>query len=185
MWIEHYVPQSVKPDLADSYANCFYSCLFCNQARSNKIVPGLLNPCRVSWGDHFTVKNFELQPRTLDAEHTEQTYDVNEPRRLKLRRHRDAAISEAVEVLEHGPSLLVRLLALSRDVPWRDRSTVLEAAHDTRRSLLSAIEQLHRFLAIPETAPTECRCVDGDRVLPPFLEGQVVERTTSIQPDFR
>lgn len=178
MWIEHYVPRSRNPALADDYANCFYSCLFCNQSRSDRPEieheRRLLDPCTVPWADHFDLVEFVLQPKDPSAEYTASSYDLNEPRRLQVRRSRYEAVTESLHVIKRGPALVKDLLALAALVPWSERASLLEAAANLRHAIGSATRQLIRLQPIPLGAGRLCAC-DAELDLPPFLREQVLD----------
>lgn len=179
MWIEHHVSRSRHPDLADDYANCFYSCLFCNQARGDR--PDveqqrrLLDPCSVPWADHFELAEFSLQPKDPDAEYTASCYDLNEPRRVQLRMSRYEAVSEALHVIRRGPVLVKDLLAVAALVPWSERAALLEAAAQLRTTIVLAMRQVIRLRPIPSGADARCACAVDVPALPAFLREQVLD----------
>ncbi len=179
MWIEHHVARSRNPQLADEYTNCFYSCLFCNQARSNRPEierdRRLLDPCTEAWADHFDLVEFSLQPKTPSAEYTASTYDLNEARRLLVRQNRHDAVSESLHVIKRGPALVKDLLALAGLVQWGDRDALLEGAEHLRATIELATRQLIRLQAIPAGADTRCGCSHENVELPPFLSDQVLD----------
>jgi hypothetical protein len=177
MWIEHHLTQSERPDLADSYENCFYSCRFCNQARADAPAQSggrrLLEPCDSPWGNHFSLNDDVLQSLDSDATYTEQTYDLNEPRRLTLRRARAETLGEAIRILRELPSRVAHLSDLAGELSPEEGRQVLEVAADCRLVIEKARQQLRRFRAIPSTAPSPCRCdTPVERSLPAFLAEQ-------------
>jgi hypothetical protein len=179
MWIEHHVAQSEDPALADSYENCFYSCRFCNQARSNTPRRAgsrrLLEPCAVPWGTHFTQHEEFLNPRDPDAEYTEQVYDLNEPRRLTLRRARAGRLAEAFRVLRELPRRVSKLTQVAGMLSPEQGQELLDAAEDSRRLVEKAHQQLRRYRAIPVSASARCRCGTQDQcTLPAFLATQLL-----------
>ena len=179
MWIEHYVPRSRNPELADEYTNCFYACLFCNQARSDRPeVAGhqrLLDPCAVPWADHFDLNELSLQPRDPDAEYTASCYDLNEPRRLRVRQSRYEAVTESLHVIKRGPSLVKDLLALAALVPWTERAILLEAAEQLQMTIGLAIRQLIRLQPVPRGVEAACACGIETLDLPPFIRDQLLD----------
>jgi len=50
--IDHFLPQTMKPDLACDYTNLVYLCPACNQLKRDSILP---DPCAVALGDSLRV----------------------------------------------------------------------------------------------------------------------------------
>lgn len=183
MSIEHHVPQSRDPAgvHVDEYANCYYACRFCNRSRGaepnvDAIGQRLLDPCRDAWGAHFTTTDDRLEPRPNDgdAARTHRVYDLDDPRKRLMRRHREDVLKEAFRILRGGPQRLRRLLDAAARPMMPDRGALLEAAEDLRSLMGRAKRDVERFSAIPTDAEAACRCSTSEACsLPPFLETQV------------
>lgn len=179
-WIEHRELQSDRSDLQAAYLNCYYSCRWCNQARSASPSRGsrgerLLDPCQEAWGKHFQLEGPQLLPRAgdKDASYTDQLYDLNDPRKCQLREQRRADILEAQRVLQEIPGLIDRLLARTRSCA--SAQPLIEAAQELRKHLLAAQKQIERYRAIPADAPRLCACGPAqEHHLPPFLADQTL-----------
>jgi hypothetical protein len=109
--IEHFVPVSSEEgeDKVNDYENCFYVCRFCNKSRSNSPIidsegQRLLNPCVEIWADHFLpTEDDRLNPLDSNAVYTAKIYDLNDPRRMELRRWRREHPSGMVQSSERRP----------------------------------------------------------------------------------
>lgn len=182
MHIEHVVPRSHDPRGIGTYANLLYICRLCNGARSDTDPEDghgrrLLDPTRDIWSRHFTVADDRLHfARTdHDAEYTAEVYNINDARKVRLRRARRELVHGllAATTSEHD-----ELARLTGTLP-RASPTDLTAAisHLERR-----LAQLHRRWTaeswIPEDAPDECRCGRHEaRTLPPAYARQCVRMT--------
>ncbi|HEX4959393.1 MAG TPA: hypothetical protein VF173_01045 [Thermoanaerobaculia bacterium] len=85
MQIEHSVARSKNASLEDVYTNCYYVCERCNKSRGaspnqDDENNDLLNPCDVSWKDHFERIGDELhtQDYSLPEVLAEQTIDMGD-----------------------------------------------------------------------------------------------------------
>lgn len=183
--VEHGVPVSMNGLLANHYSNCFYACRFCNRSRSDSSPVDLqgsggrlLDPVTAVWGQHFKVAGDELLPVDGDASaaYTAQSYDLNDPRKVRMRRSRRERLGEWLELLHHGPRLLDRLLERAAQEPRNPSLTLLKAAEELRRSIQRASRDIRRFAAIPRDADRRCRCGHEDHhTLPTWLEEQIRE----------
>ena len=159
MAIEHFRSKSEAPALANEYSNLLYVCRLCNHSRgplgqrNNGFA--LLNPTQEAWARHFVLKDDQLVPQggDQDAEYTAHAYDVNDPRRVVMRKIRREQLSELLNVIADGPELLNTLL----DRATRD-TALIEIANALRVTLRRTVEQLSRFRAVPPDAPASCRC---------------------------
>lgn len=184
MWIEHGALRSQAPDLANEYENCFYSCRFCNEARgSHPLVDEqqrrLLNPCEVGWRDHFELDGEVIRVRGehSDAMHTHETYDLNDPRKVRMRRKRRKALSERLDVYSETKPLHDRLMQRARDT---GDHTLVDDARIAWDNFRYACEDLLRFLPIPEDASRRCSCGNTQHhSLPEVLEEQLIAVDTS------
>ena len=190
MTIEHFSPASTANTPADveallnDYRNCFYACRYCNGSRNDapeidRRGRKLLNPFSHAWGEHFVLSDDDRLfpvPDDLDAEYTAEVYDLNEARKLEMRRSRRERMDESLALIDRGPGLLDALLGLGVR-----SAELLMAAESLRKAMLSAEQSLMRHAAIPEDADTECRCGHGDHLsLPPALAEQTIDIDLSV-----
>ncbi len=180
--IEHGVAQSIAPDRINDYSNCFYSCRYCNSARAHRpqfsAGYSLLEPTMTAWGDHFSRSGDRLLPMEGDgdARYTHQVYDLDDPRKIELRRLRRELIEDRIELLKRFPHDLEWLLAESQASPPRRAREALDLARHLRRAARSALDELARFSPVPVDAPERCRCGQAEHhSLPSELESQSVE----------
>jgi hypothetical protein len=179
MWIEHGTLRSQAPELANDYENCFYSCRFCNQARSSRPhideqQRRLLNPCEVSWQEHFDLDGVMIRVRGdhADATYTHETYDLNDPRKVRMRGRRRKTLSEMLAVISETKPLHDRLLQRALDT---GDSTFVDDARIAWDNFRYACEDLLRFLPIPEDASRRCSCGHTQHhSLPEVLEEQLI-----------
>lgn len=165
MSIEHYVPISAAPERVNDYANLLYVCRFCNVARGNLPIESrfgalLLDPTEVAWSEHFSRSDdgVTLVPRDRNAEYTLAAFDVNDPRRIILRRERINKISECLEILQRGPETISGLMKRAQE---SGETLLFEAANKLQQSLRRATSDIKRYQAIPDDAP------DADPASPP------------------
>lgn len=180
MWIEHREPQSTVPEQADTYANCYYSCRFCNQARRalpTTATPGgrLLDPVQVAWAQHFEMNEDEMRPRVGDSStiYTYETYDLGDVRKAGCRSRRRRAVAEALQTISEAPALIQRLLKRASEVADSSlRADCVLAAESLRRQVTGALESLRRYRTVPVDAQS-CAC-SATRELPAWLGSQVM-----------
>ncbi len=191
MTVEHFVPVSTgktraeSEALANDYQNCFYACRYCNGARiaapaMDSRGRKLLNPFTHAWSQHFNLMDDDRLlplPGDRDAEYTAEVYDLNEARKLEMRKSRRERIHECLELLTQGPDLLTGLVASAAASELVARSAeLLVAADNLRRLMLSAERDLKRHSAIPDDADSRCRCRNRNHhSLPPALEEQTFD----------
>ena len=191
MTIEHFSPANTAKTpaeveaLLNDYRNCLYACRYCNGSRND--APEfdwrgrkLLNPFNHAWGEHFMLSDDDRLlpvPGDLDAEYTAEVYDLNEARKLEMRRSRRERMDESSVLVDQGPGLLDALLASSMDLgPGARSAELLMAAESLRKAMRSAEQALMRHAAIPEDADPECRCGHANHyTLPPALEEQTID----------
>ncbi len=179
--VEHFVPVSDDEEGTNDYLNCFYICQYCNQDRgtAKTINPEdgsrLLNPCSAVWEGHFKVVEDRLRPVDGgdDAEYTHAAYDLDDPRKVEMRRYRRETVEACLTLIERGQPVLERLLdrALDTQDPILiDEAKIIEEA--IRRAWL----ELERFKAIPQDARDSCAC-QNERlcVAPRALQEQTIE----------
>lgn len=108
-----------------------------------------------------------------DAEYTEQTYDFNDPRKVRARRLRRDLISEYLELLDEGPRRVEILIELSEKY---DDVEILVAAQSLRRCVRIAAREIESYSAVPFDAPDRCQCAASDDLaLPSWLDEQTLE----------
>ena len=185
MGIEHFLPVSADQRQVNSYENCFYCCRLCNEARSS--VPSedgggrrLLNPCTDAWGSHyFLSQDDRLLPAAgnPDAWYTLNAYDLNDPRKIEMRRIRREDLDDWLEVLIEGPDLLKSTLKAYRRTDTREEmARLMSLAKMLGRKILRATRELRRRAAIPRDADAACRCGRAQhRRLPAWLDAQTQE----------
>lgn len=163
MAIEHFVPRSAAPDLINNYTNCFYVCALCNSGRGdrpNRAPDGrnLLNPCDHAWNELFVVANDQLQPfddAGEDAVYTCETYDFNDPRKVRARRLRRLLVRQCQDFLN---SLGTAEQDLLNHAVKAGETGAIEVAQGIASMRRLATQELLRFKAIPDDAPSACRC---------------------------
>lgn len=183
-WIEHLVPQSHDSAQRNEYSNLLYSCRFCNRARSNRPLKSargeILNPTQTAWANHFELQDDELKPKANDhdARYTDECYDLNDPRKKKLRQLRWELIEHHRELLRVVPKMVNRMIQLAEQ-NHTDPLLVqkhLAEAKSLRRILKYAISDLSTHSAIPGDADEACRCdTKTDNALPECLALQCWE----------
>ena len=163
--IEHKEPRSLRPDLADEYANCFHACRFCNGARGKRPVTHsdgrrLLDPCSTPWGVRFRAEDGRMIPAAgdADAEYTHRTYRLDDERRVEMRRHRGRQLGGALRTLREAPGRIERLLRIAAKAPPEVRREIEDEVRDLSFRRGSAEEALLRYHAIPVDAPRACLC---------------------------
>lgn len=185
MWIEHAELQSQEPGLAAQYENCFYSCRFCNEARgtSPRSDDGvrLLNPCEDSWRDHFDLVDGELRVRgeSADAAYTLRLYDLNDPRKMRMRGLRREVIRESLDVVREIRAWHDRLLERAKET---GDETLVDEAELAWKIFSLARLNLERFTPIPEDASSTCTCRPqlSQHSLPEVLAEQTIRIESSL-----
>lgn len=179
MGVEHFIAVSADAESLNVYDNCFLACRLCNGARSTALasVSGkhLLNPCNNAWADHFEVDGDRLSARSgdRDAEYTEQTYDFNDPRKVRARRLRRELLSEYLKLVTEGPRRIEILIGLSQKY---DDVEILSAAQHLQTCVRIAVKELRAYSAVPADAPDRCQCgLTDDLDLPTWLGRQTRE----------
>ncbi len=164
--VEHFQPRSVEPARENDYANCYYACSLCNWSRSN--LPALesgrrlLDPMCDAWADHYVAAGDMLAPREgdRDGHYTHQAYDLDDPRKVAMRRDRRENIEYCLRILRGAPErrqALVQILRTPNSDPDHARkavdilATLDLASENARRDLMS-------WMAVPSDHPHRCRC---------------------------
>jgi hypothetical protein len=128
--------------------------------------------CIEAWGEHFVVEEDQLRAQTPDGIYTAQTYDVNAPTKIALRRDRREAVDEALHVLATVPALLEKLMAGIDFRPGPEQRTRLEIAEQLHKALAAARRTLLQLSAIPVDATSDCACDRRACALPePVIAG--------------
>ncbi len=108
-----------------------------------------------------------------DAAYTADSYDFNDPRRVRLRRLRRTTISDRPEFIERAPQIRDRLLDRAAE---KDDPELIEAASLIEKGLRLAWQDLEYFQVLPVDLERPCAC--GDELLcclPAVLEEQTLE----------
>lgn len=184
--IEHILPQSSHKNEKTVYTNCVYCCQMCNRARSNKPSvekPGgrkLLNPTQVAWSQHFYSSADKLLPNPVDsdAKYTHEAYNINDPRKVSLRKTRRVVIQNHLAFIKSDPDSKIALLirtARNPSLTQSERENLVRAAHDLRRYRDRVYEDLRTYAGEPADAPKRCRCnVTTYHVIPQVLKSQLI-----------
>jgi hypothetical protein len=190
MTIEHIEPQSTAVERANEYQNCLYLCRYCNTSRSDwPRVNGeghrLLDPTAAVWADHFGIDGDRLAPAPgdMDARYTHEVYDLDEPRKVFLRRERRERIEDALVLVREGPEERRFLLQKAIEIEARggpddaaEAARLRRGAELHRLSIARAWKDLRRYRAVPEDHDKTCRCSQSRALrLPAALREQVVE----------
>ncbi len=186
MTVEHVIPRSHQPVLANVYANCLLACRMCNTARGDAANQGphgaaLLDPTTTPWGRHFTQgAGGRLEPRAGDpnATYTERLYRLNDPLKVAMRAGRAEMLGLARTVLQGRLDLVGRRLrrranALRGSGKGREAHELEEEARVAEVAWRLACEVRDRARAVPSSAPKRCRC-KGPRTLPGWLQRQLL-----------
>lgn len=185
MWTEHGALRSQAPELAHEYENCFYSCRFCNEARGTHPLVDeqqrrLLNPCKASWREYFELAEddaIRVKGEHADAIYTYETYDLNDPRKVRMRRKRRRALGERLDLFFETRPLHDRLMQRAQDT---GDPTFVDDARIAWENFRYACEDLLRFLPIPEDASRRCACGPTQPYsLPEVLEEQLISVDSS------
>jgi hypothetical protein len=176
--IEHFEPQSTDKAQRNKYSNCFYICRFCNTARSNLSVTSenaqLLNPTIAAWSNHFELNDGKLLPLDGDAAYTEQSYDINDPRRIMLKTERAKVYDDHFLLIEHS-HVSVELIDLAKQqTDVESQRKLIETAAILRNATQHAIRDLQGYSIVPADAPTKCQCKNVELELPEGIARQAV-----------
>ena len=135
MWIEHFELVSVADDRINDYGNCLYACRFCNSSRyvtrTNDDGRSLLDPCSQIWSERFSLdEDDRLLPAEADPDacYTFETYDINDSRKVRLRRLRRERLADWLDLIREGGSRIRSLLELSQRVNLEDATFLLAEA---------------------------------------------------------
>lgn len=186
MQIEHAVPRSQHPFQRDAYSNCFYICERCNKHRGalpNQDDEGnaLLDPCATSWSRRFELIDDHLRPKPGDgdAEYTWESYNLDDPVKVGLRKRRRQWIERhadaLADTLELEPALLDQLVEESEGGEVTELLKQLAKAQRLTKARRLLLENLAIFEPVPKDHDTSCRCGHADHhSLPDVLAEQTV-----------
>lgn len=193
--IDHYEPQTSRPDLVDTYANLMWACDECNTRKGNRCPPDVARADGFrfykadedTYLDHFKRNDLLLEARTSAAVYTIEAVDLN---RLTLRRLRglrqrlydcEEAVTAGIVALKDFP--IDRLPANLRASVASTATRISEAQDAT----VSAIDDLLRdrakspFLDAGDEEPTldrKQRLKDIEAMYP----GEVWRRSKKARP---
>ncbi len=179
--VEHFFLQSRDEGKRNLYANCFYACRFCNVSRGEtpNVDPygrSLLEPCETAWPEGFTISRDRIHPRSEpdgNAAYTCATYELNDPRKLRMRRLRRLTIRDRVSFLKRTRSIEADLLDDAARGGGSEYSELAQAITDARRR---AHMDLLRFRPVPEDRDWPCSCHRVKRPrLPAVLQEQLID----------
>ncbi|HEY4261721.1 MAG TPA: hypothetical protein VGM98_16240 [Schlesneria sp.] len=184
--VEHILPQSTHTDDKHIYANCVYCCQKCNRARStapsvDKGGRRLLNPTVVAWSDHFTAGDDRVEAIAgdADAEYTEVTYHLNDPRKVQFRRFRRKVYENHFGFLQSRPETKADLLlqtAQNPSISPAERANLVSIAKGLHDEKAKILEDLSTYAGIPSDAPSRCRCGTTDQhSLPDAFKSQLIQ----------
>lgn len=183
--VEHVIPRSTDPSLANDYENCLYACRWCNRSRSAHPVEResvrLLDPTRDAWGDRFVAADDRLAPRDgdPDALATHGAYALDDPRKIGGRQARRELLDDRLRLMREQGTQFSELLRLADSLRRRDVRRfghVIRRIRRLREQAFRALGDLRRYEAVPGDAPRGCRCAPPPAVsLPDFLDRQLIE----------
>lgn len=160
-WIEHFVTQYEDSSLTSAYSNCFYSCKYCNRSRSKNPVMDdrgrvLLNPVDDIWEKNFDFKDFKFLPKNENARYTEESYRLNDKRKIEFRKFREELLQQA-KALTGLIERFSRLIERKKISSPSDVDEIDEHIQTVRETIDIYIRQLSKFVSVPRDAK-DCRC---------------------------
>lgn len=185
--IEHRQTQKSASGEANSYANCYYACRFCNGSRATKPLMDpagneVLDPCRDNWSANFAAYDHCLEPRTPRGEYTQAVYDINDATRVHIRKTRLENIHRWRRLILEGPKEVTKLMTIAQDLlrspKFHKRSEgefLMQQAQKRQEDIAHARNAIERYLAIPKDRDTKCRCTGVAFKLPVELEKQLID----------
>lgn len=161
--IDHYEPQSARPDLVDQYDNLMYCCDQCNELKGDRVPPPTardngvryFRPDTDRWREHFERQGVRINGRSPAGEFSIQAIDLNRQRLRKLRELRkrvaqcDEEVSEGITALRRFP-----LDRLNQKIRSRVSQRIGQAT-DVMVSMVEAIDQVLRESAKSELLDEE------------------------------
>lgn len=137
--IDHYEPQTAKPNLRNVYSNLMYCCGTCNERKSDRCPPAeareagyrFFRPDQDDFQEHFDQSGWLLNGKTNTGNYTIQAVDLNRGALRRLRELRSRA-TKCLEDIDAGIHSLVsakidRLPANIRGYAHTLRSRLIES----------------------------------------------------------
>ncbi len=125
------------------------------------------------WGDAFVLDGDRLRDHNPNAAYTRGVYDLNDPRKVKMRRRRRTTIREALDLIKRGPSTRDHLLEKAAETGDPE---LVEAARLIEKNLKKAWQDLKLFQVVPQDARSSCACDDEERcAVPQVLSEQAID----------
>lgn len=149
--IDHYEPETARPDLKCDYENLMYSCAICNSRKSDRSPPPtarlkghrFFRPDQDIHTDHFELSGIRLNGKTTTGQYTIDAIDLNRNMLNKLRGIRTRAI-EAQRYVAEGLAGL-RNFPIDR-LPPQIRGKALVAIRGIDDDADAVTEKLNRLL---------------------------------------
>lgn len=114
--LDHFEPQSVRPDLELDYENLVYACRRCNAVKGNQSIE---NPFEILEGERVIVMpDATLQGRDAEAWRFIKILDLNSATMVRWRMLFQGLVALAVE---HDPVLYEQLAGFPKDLPALDK----------------------------------------------------------------
>lgn len=181
--IEHVVARNHDGRLVGVYGNVILICRLCNGARND--APHidhhgrrLLDPTKDVWSEHFRVAGDEILPAEGDADaaYTEDVYDINSPRKVKLRRNRRLRQEDFLKSLEKPRARIAHLRFREQCGDPGEKIQIITAIAEVRDEVDRLCRLANQGKWIPDDAPMNCRCGRAPaRTLPATYLRQIVE----------
>lgn len=160
---EHLQLQSECKSKINDYTNIVNSCTWCNNARRtspiNKHGSRLLDPTKDAWGVYFKIENNRITPllEGSDASYTNETYKLNDDRKVALRERRCKVISTSISRIKQWLEHLEELKVWGENYP-AERPKFQTRARQVRQAIYETYIILKEYSPVPHDAPTKCRC---------------------------
>ncbi len=166
--IDHYEPQTARPDLAGSYLNLMYCCDECNTRKGDRSPPEIaraagvrfFRPDNDNFEDHFELSGIRLIPKSPAGDYSIDALDLN---RLSLRRLREirARLTECDDFVSAGVLALRRykIDQLPRDI----RSNALASINKASAVAEQLASDIDTVLATYASSPLLDRDDDTDQ----------------------
>lgn len=136
--IDHYEPQSERPDLENEYSNLFYACDECNRLKSDLSPPDTARAAGYRffrsdediYPDHFHSDNFRVKPMTNVGDFTVEALELNRQSLRRLREIRDR-LQKSDDFISHGVLALrhYKIDQLPKDIRARALKAIGQMDH--------------------------------------------------------
>jgi hypothetical protein len=181
--VEHLIARSHDASLIGVYVNVIYICRLCNGDRSDTEPEDdqsrrLLDPTRDVWSEHFRIEGDMLVPfeGDVDADYTADVYDINDPRKVRLRKRRRERRSDFLAVLNPRLARLAQLNFRDTCGDPTEKGEIAQAISTVHDEIARLCRLADQGAWVPDDAPTRCRCGRAAaRTLPATYLRQVVE----------